>query len=141
LSTAETDRIDRIYHGVVGALASIGLRMPEPRVTTGTPPPTGSSGAGRRGTERATRARMDIVYMLVIGLIVGALAKFAMPGRDPGGIIVTMIIGIAGSMLAGFIGREMHWYGNNQAAGFIASILGAMLLLLAYRVFLRRRSS
>jgi uncharacterized membrane protein YeaQ/YmgE (transglycosylase-associated protein family) len=84
---------------------------------------------------------MDIIYMLLIGLVVGALAKLVMPGRDPGGILVTMLIGIAGSMLAGFLGREMHWYANNQAAGFIASIGGAMLLLLGYRVLLRRRAS
>lgn len=81
---------------------------------------------------------MHIIYMLVIGLIVGALAKLIMPGRDPGGILITILIGIAGSMLAGFIGREMHWYANTQAAGFIASIAGAMILLAAYRLILRR---
>ncbi len=79
--------------------------------------------------------------MLLIGLIIGALAKLVMPGRDPGGILITMLLGVAGSMIAGFIGRQMHWYANNQAAGFIASIAGAMLLLFGYRVFLRRRSS
>jgi uncharacterized membrane protein YeaQ/YmgE (transglycosylase-associated protein family) len=83
---------------------------------------------------------MHIIYMLVIGLIVGALAKLVMPGRDPGGIIITILLGIAGSVLAGFIGREMHWYAANQAAGFIASIGGAMLLLLAYRMLLRHRA-
>lgn len=82
---------------------------------------------------------MHILYMLVIGLIVGALAKFAMPGRDPGGIIITIVIGIAGAMLAGFIGREMHWYSMNQGAGFLASILGAMLLLAGYRLIRSRR--
>lgn len=84
---------------------------------------------------------MSILYMLVIGLVVGALAKLVMPGRDRGGILITMVLGVAGSMLAGFLGRELHWYGTNQAAGFIASIGGAMLLLLGYRVFLRRRAS
>jgi uncharacterized membrane protein YeaQ/YmgE (transglycosylase-associated protein family) len=83
---------------------------------------------------------MHIIYMLVIGLIVGALAKLVMPGRDPGGILVTILIGIAGSMLAGFIGREIHWYATTQGAGFIASILGAILLLAAYRMIIRRRS-
>lgn len=83
---------------------------------------------------------MNVLYMLLIGLIVGALAKLVMPGRDPGGIIITMLIGVAGSMLAGFIGREMRWYANSQSAGFIASIAGAMLLLLGYRL-LRRRAS
>jgi uncharacterized membrane protein YeaQ/YmgE (transglycosylase-associated protein family) len=80
---------------------------------------------------------MHILYMLLIGLVIGAIAKFVMPGRDPGGFIITIVIGIAGSMLAGFIGREMHWYGSSQGAGFIASILGAMLLLGAYRLFNR----
>ncbi|MDQ3336029.1 MAG: GlsB/YeaQ/YmgE family stress response membrane protein [Myxococcota bacterium] len=81
---------------------------------------------------------MHILYMLVIGLIVGALAKFVMPGRDPGGIIITILIGIAGSMLAGFIGREMHWYSHGQPAGFLASIVGAIILLAAYRLIRTR---
>lgn len=82
---------------------------------------------------------MHIIYMLVIGFIIGLLAKAVMPGRDPGGIIITILLGIAGSMLAGFIGREMNWYAHNQAAGFIASIGGAILLLLAYRMVISRR--
>jgi uncharacterized membrane protein YeaQ/YmgE (transglycosylase-associated protein family) len=83
---------------------------------------------------------MHIIYMLVIGLIVGALAKLVMPGRDPGGILVTILIGVAGSMLAGFIGRAMHWYAAGQGADFIASILGAILLLAGYRLFTRGRA-
>jgi uncharacterized membrane protein YeaQ/YmgE (transglycosylase-associated protein family) len=83
---------------------------------------------------------MDIVYMLVIGLIIGALAKFVMPGRDPGGILITILLGLAGSMLAGFIGREMHWYPATRGASFIASIAGAMVLLLAYRTIVARRT-
>ena len=82
---------------------------------------------------------MHILYMLLIGLVIGALAKLLMPGRDPGGIIVTILLGVAGSFLAGFIGREMHWYGTHQAAGFVASIAGAMLLLVGYRLILRNR--
>ena len=83
---------------------------------------------------------MHILYMLLIGLVIGALAKLVMPGKDPGGIIITIALGIAGSMLAGFIGREMHWYGHNQAAVFFASIVGALLLLGAYRLFTRLRT-
>jgi uncharacterized membrane protein YeaQ/YmgE (transglycosylase-associated protein family) len=83
---------------------------------------------------------MHIIYMLVIGLIVGALAKLVMPGRDPGGIIITIALGIAGSLTAGFIGRELNWYGTNEGAGLFASIAGAMLLLLAYRLILRARA-
>ena len=83
---------------------------------------------------------MSILWMLVIGLVVGALAKLVMPGRDPGGIIVTMLIGIAGSLLAGFLGRAAGWYGPNQGAGFIASIIGAVILLAIYRVATGRRA-
>ena len=83
---------------------------------------------------------MHIIYMLVIGLIIGALAKLVMPGRDPGGIFITIVLGIAGSMLAGFIGREMHWYGTNQGASFLASIVGAVILLAIYRLVMRNRT-
>jgi uncharacterized membrane protein YeaQ/YmgE (transglycosylase-associated protein family) len=62
-----------------------------------------------------------------------------MPGRDPGGILITMLLGVAGSMLAGFIGRQMHWYATTQGASFIASILGAILLLAGYRLVISRR--
>ena len=81
---------------------------------------------------------MDILMTLLVGLIVGALAKFLMPGDDPGGIIVTIIIGIAGAFVAKFIGQSMGWYETGQAAGFIASVLGAMLLLFIYRLIKQR---
>jgi uncharacterized membrane protein YeaQ/YmgE (transglycosylase-associated protein family) len=76
---------------------------------------------------------MEILWMLIIGLVVGALAKLLMPGRDPGGIIITMLIGVAGALLAGFLGRSMGWYGEGEGAGFLASIVGAILLLVLYR--------
>jgi uncharacterized membrane protein YeaQ/YmgE (transglycosylase-associated protein family) len=84
---------------------------------------------------------MHLLYMLLIGLVIGAFAKAVMPGRDPGGIIVTIVLGITGSMLAGYIGREVHWYARSQAAGVVASIGGAMLVLLAYRLIMSRRAS
>lgn len=80
-----------------------------------------------------------ILWTLVIGLIVGAIAKFLMPGRDPGGCIITMLIGIAGAFVAGFLGRALGWYQVGQPAGFIASIIGAMLLLLIYRLMVGKR--
>jgi uncharacterized membrane protein YeaQ/YmgE (transglycosylase-associated protein family) len=83
---------------------------------------------------------MSILWMLVIGLVVGALAKLIMPGKDPGGIIVTMLIGVAGALLAGFLGRAAGWYGPNEGAGFIASIIGAVILLAIYRVATGRRT-
>jgi uncharacterized membrane protein YeaQ/YmgE (transglycosylase-associated protein family) len=82
---------------------------------------------------------MHILYMLLIGLVIGALAKLVMPGKDPGGILITILIGVAGSMLAGFLGREMHWYSENQGAGFLASIVGAVLLLAGYRLIMRAK--
>jgi uncharacterized membrane protein YeaQ/YmgE (transglycosylase-associated protein family) len=73
----------------------------------------------------------------VVGLIVGAIAKLLMPGKDPGGIIVTMLLGIAGGFVAGLLGRIIGWYEPEQPAGLIASILGAMLLLVIYRMMSR----
>jgi uncharacterized membrane protein YeaQ/YmgE (transglycosylase-associated protein family) len=84
---------------------------------------------------------MDLLWTLVVGLIVGAIAKLIMPGRDPGGIIVTMLIGVAGAFLATFLGRSLNWYGPGESAQWIASILGAILLLFLYRLFTGRRGT
>jgi len=81
-----------------------------------------------------------VLGWILFGLIVGALAKLVMPGRDPGGIIVTMLIGIAGSLTGGFIGRVLGWYGPNDGAGFLMSLLGAILLLWLYRVIFTPRT-
>lgn len=81
---------------------------------------------------------MSILWMMIVGLVVGALAKVLMPGRDPGGLIMTIVLGIAGSILAGVTGRSMGWYAS-EPAGFIASVLGAILLLALYRVIKRDR--
>jgi uncharacterized membrane protein YeaQ/YmgE (transglycosylase-associated protein family) len=82
---------------------------------------------------------MQILWMLIIGLVVGAIAKLVMPGRDPGGILVTMLIGVAGALIAGFLGRSLGWYGANESAGFIASVIGAIILLAIYRMVVGRR--
>ena len=76
---------------------------------------------------------MWIIWAIIIGLIVGAVAKLIMPGRDPGGIIVTVLLGIGGSVLATWIGQAVGWYGPGQGAGFIASIIGAIIILAIYR--------
>ena len=81
---------------------------------------------------------MSVLTTLLVGLVVGALAKFIMPGRDPGGIIVTMLLGIAGAFVGTMVGRAMGMYGPNQAAGWIMSIVGAMVLLLLYRLIKRK---
>jgi uncharacterized membrane protein YeaQ/YmgE (transglycosylase-associated protein family) len=78
--------------------------------------------------------RMGIIGWIVFGLIVGAVAKLLMPGRDPGGWIVTILLGIAGALVGGFLGRAAGWYGPNDAAGFLMSLLGAIVLLFLYRM-------
>jgi uncharacterized membrane protein YeaQ/YmgE (transglycosylase-associated protein family) len=80
-----------------------------------------------------------ILGWIVIGLLAGGLAKLLMPGRDPGGCIVTILLGIAGALLAGFLGRAVGWYGPNDGAGFVAAVVGAFLILLIYRLVMRRR--
>jgi uncharacterized membrane protein YeaQ/YmgE (transglycosylase-associated protein family) len=82
---------------------------------------------------------MVILSWIVFGLVIGLIAKLLMPGRDPGGFIVTMLLGIAGALVGGFIGRAMGFYGTNQSAGWLMSILGAIILLALYRVLVRRR--
>jgi uncharacterized membrane protein YeaQ/YmgE (transglycosylase-associated protein family) len=72
---------------------------------------------------------------IVIGLIAGAIAKAVVPGRDPGGCLVTMVLGIAGAVLAGFVGQQLGWYETGDSAGFLAAIVGAIVILLVYRLF------
>ncbi len=83
---------------------------------------------------------MEILWMLIVGLVVGAVAKLFMPGRDPGGVVITALVGIAGALIAGLLGRSLGWYRIDEGPGIIASILGAMILLFVYRVAIGRRS-
>ena len=83
---------------------------------------------------------MHVLWMIVVGLIVGALAKLIMPGHDPGGIIVTILLGIAGSLIAGWLGRAVGWYQPGQPAGFFASVIGAIIILAIYRLIIGRRA-
>jgi uncharacterized membrane protein YeaQ/YmgE (transglycosylase-associated protein family) len=78
------------------------------------------------------------IMTFIIGLVVGIIAKFLMPGKDPGGFIITAILGIVGSFVATWIGQAFGWYQTGQSAGWIASIIGAIILLLAYRMFTKR---
>ena len=80
---------------------------------------------------------LHFLWMCLIGLIAGALAKLIMPGKDPGGLIITMLLGIAGSLLAGFLGRALGWYEAGQGAGLIMSVIGAIVLLAIYRMVKR----
>ena len=81
----------------------------------------------------------SIIWVLVIGLVVGAIAKLLMPGKDPGGCIITMLLGIAGAFVASYLGQALGWYQPGQPAGFIGSVVGAMILLLLYRLLFKRR--
>ena len=76
---------------------------------------------------------------IMIGLVAGVLGKLLTPGRDPGGCIVTILLGIAGALLAGFVGQALHFYAPGQPAGWIAATLGAVVILLLYRLVARRR--
>jgi uncharacterized membrane protein YeaQ/YmgE (transglycosylase-associated protein family) len=80
---------------------------------------------------------LHLIWMCIIGLIAGALAKLIMPGKDPGGMIVTMLLGLAGSLVAGFLGRALGWYEAGEGAGLIMSVVGAILLLALYRLVKR----
>jgi uncharacterized membrane protein YeaQ/YmgE (transglycosylase-associated protein family) len=82
---------------------------------------------------------MAILSTIVVGLIVGAVAKLLMPGKDPGGFIVTILLGIAGALIATYLGQAIGWYQAGQPAGWIMSIIGAMILLLLYRLFFKRK--
>jgi len=82
---------------------------------------------------------MGVLGWIFFGLVVGAIAKLVMPGRDPGGWIVTILLGIAGALVGGFLGRAAGWYGPNDGAGFFMSLLGAIILLALYRMLFVRR--
>lgn len=81
---------------------------------------------------------MEIIWTIVIGLLAGTVAKLLTPGRDPGGWIITILLGIGGSFLALLAGRTMGWYGDGDAAGFIASVAGAIAILIIHRLLVRQ---
>jgi uncharacterized membrane protein YeaQ/YmgE (transglycosylase-associated protein family) len=80
-----------------------------------------------------------VIGWIVVGLIAGGIAKLLMPGKDPGGCIITILLGIAGALLAGFIGKSIGWYEQGEVAGFLAAIVGAFIILFLYRIIMRRR--
>jgi uncharacterized membrane protein YeaQ/YmgE (transglycosylase-associated protein family) len=84
---------------------------------------------------------MHWLWVILIGLIVGAVAKLIMPGQDPSGFIITMLLGIAGSVVGTWIGRALGLYQEGQSAGFIMSVIGAIILLAIYHFFTRRRAA
>ena len=83
---------------------------------------------------------MHVIATLIVGLIVGALAKLVMPGRDPGGFIITILLGVAGAFVGGWIGHALGWYSAGEGPGIIMSVIGAVLLLGIYRLVIGRRA-
>ena len=83
----------------------------------------------------------SFIGTLIIGLLVGAIAKFLMPGKDPDGFIITILLGIAGSFVAAYLGRMLGWYQEGQSAGFIMSVVGAILLLFVYRLLSGKKTA
>jgi uncharacterized membrane protein YeaQ/YmgE (transglycosylase-associated protein family) len=83
---------------------------------------------------------MEWIGAIVIGLLAGIVAKLLMPGKDPGGFIITTLLGIVGAVVATWLGQAVGWYGEGEAAGFIGAVVGAILLLLIYR-FVRGRTA
>ena len=84
--------------------------------------------------EKGRSLDMSLIWTLIIGLLVGLVAKLLMPGRDPGGFIITTLLGVAGAFVAALIGRSAGWYSEGEPASFLAAILGAVLLLVLYRL-------
>jgi uncharacterized membrane protein YeaQ/YmgE (transglycosylase-associated protein family) len=83
---------------------------------------------------------LHFIWTIIIGFLAGAVAKLIMPGKDPGGFIITTLLGIAGALLARYLGMALGWYHEEDSAGFIASVIGAIILLAIYRLFTRRRT-
>jgi uncharacterized membrane protein YeaQ/YmgE (transglycosylase-associated protein family) len=83
---------------------------------------------------------MGVIGWIIFGLIVGIVAKLLMPGRDPGGFVLTAILGIVGALLGGYLGRAMGWYQEGEPAGFIVAVIGAIIVLLLYRLLVGRRA-
>lgn len=81
---------------------------------------------------------MSILWTILIGLLAGIVAKFLMPGRDPGGFIITILLGIGGALLATYLGQALNLYGPNEPAGFIGAVIGAIVILFLYRLIKRR---
>jgi uncharacterized membrane protein YeaQ/YmgE (transglycosylase-associated protein family) len=83
---------------------------------------------------------MTIIGWILFGLVVGIVGKLLMPGRDPGGFIVTILLGIAGALIGGFVGRSLGMYGEGEPAGFVMAVLGSIILLVIYRFLAGRRA-
>ena len=83
---------------------------------------------------------MSILGTIIVGLLAGLVAKFLMPGRDPGGFIITIVLGIAGAFVATYLGQTLGWYHEGEAAGFMGAVVGAVIILAIYRLFAKREA-
>jgi uncharacterized membrane protein YeaQ/YmgE (transglycosylase-associated protein family) len=81
---------------------------------------------------------LNILYIIIIGFLAGVVAKFIMPGKDPGGFIITTVLGVVGALLATFLGRLVGWYKEGETGGFIAAVVGAIIILFVYRIIKKR---
>jgi uncharacterized membrane protein YeaQ/YmgE (transglycosylase-associated protein family) len=84
---------------------------------------------------------MSVLGWILFGLVVGIVARFLMPGRDPGGFVITIVLGIVGALLGGWLGRSVGWYQEGDPVGFLMAVLGAIILLALYRMFAGRRTT
>ena len=84
---------------------------------------------------------LHLLWIIIIGFVAGAVAKLIMPGKDPGGFIITIVLGIVGALLATFLGRLVGWYQPGQGAGFVAAIVGSVILLAIYRLIRKKQTS
>jgi uncharacterized membrane protein YeaQ/YmgE (transglycosylase-associated protein family) len=101
---------------------------------------SGGSAASLEEKRLGGETMLSFLSLILFGLVVGVIAKLLMPGRDPGGFIVTILLGIAGAVIGGYVGRLMGFYGPNEGAGFFMALLGAVLLLALYRLTIRRKT-
>ena len=81
---------------------------------------------------------LNILYIIIIGFLAGVVAKFIMPGKDPGGFIITTVLGVVGALLATYLGRLIGWYKEGETGGFVAAVVGAIILLFVYRIIKKR---
>jgi uncharacterized membrane protein YeaQ/YmgE (transglycosylase-associated protein family) len=81
---------------------------------------------------------LNVLYIIIIGFLAGVVAKFIMPGKDPGGFIITTVLGVVGALLATFLGRLIGWYKEGETGGFIAAVVGAIIILFVYRIIKKR---
>jgi uncharacterized membrane protein YeaQ/YmgE (transglycosylase-associated protein family) len=126
---------------IVSKTAVLPIHVHFARASPGRDRPHANPAVGNTGTGAEVLAMFGVLGWIIFGLIVGVVAKLIMPGRDPGGFIITILLGVAGALLGGWIGRALGLYGPEDAAGFLMALAGSILLLVLYRMFVGRRTT